>query len=203
MNCRAILISGKPCNKPAEDIYCKNHLYILSKTEMCFDDNILDERGLIVGRTLLAEEKKIDLVKIDSTENNIINTCTYLNRKLIKYEEYYSSGLLRRVENYKWSIELKKSVIHGYRYMYFSDGSLESKEYYVNGYLEGEQCYFYKNGKYKNINNYKSGILNDTQISYSESGDIISYNTYTNGILSGNNLVRDVFSGHWYETIVL
>jgi antitoxin component YwqK of YwqJK toxin-antitoxin module len=83
-------------------------------------------------------------------------------------------------KNYIFSLDIKNDVfpIHGERFFYYDNGSIQAKHNYLNGKYNGEQIRYYENENIEDIENYVNGINHGIFIHNYENGNLHSETLY-------------------------
>tara|TARA_B110000003_G_scaffold159109_1_gene159314 strand:+ start:4775 stop:5512 length:738 start_codon:yes stop_codon:yes gene_type:complete len=75
---------------------------------------------------------------------------------------------------------------------YFPSGELFSKEFYIDGNLEGELINYYENGKSLEITQYSNGFKNGSSKHFSDKGVLIEEVHYKDDLLNGKGMYFDL-----------
>lgn len=75
-----------------------------------------------------------------------------------------------------------KKIRDGYTRYYFSNGALQTEEFYIDGKLEGKRQRFFENGRTRLTAYYSNGELEGTLKVYNDSGNLIREEKFINNI---------------------
>ena len=126
----------------------------------------LDEKRKIITSKYKTRYGVIEGPYIEYENNNLVETCKYINGKLQgKKEIFYLSGKVCSEENYK---EGKR---HGIFKEYDENGNLIRKDEYDNGVIVGESLWFYPTGIIRERITYKEGEVKERKIHW-ENGQL-------------------------------
>jgi antitoxin component YwqK of YwqJK toxin-antitoxin module len=126
----------------------------------------LDEKRKIITSKYKTRYGVIEGPYIEYENNNLVETCKYINGKLQgKKEIFYLSGKVCSEENYK---EGKR---HGIFKEYDEQGNLIRKDEYDNGVIVGESLWFYPTGIIRERITYKEGEVKERKIHW-ENGQL-------------------------------
>jgi len=91
-------------------------------------------------------------------------------------KDYYSNGKVKT----EWGC--KDGQLSGITKLYYRNGKLEKKSYYVNDVRQGATTGYYESGALKSICNYKDGELDGLHKIFYENGLIGELTFYKNGM---------------------
>ena len=119
--------------------------------------------------------------KIEYFEDNSVKSITsFLDNKVIKYEEWYPNGNQKILNNY--TIKKGSSVEDGLQYRWNSNGDIASIKSYKTGVLNGPFKVYYRNGQLEFVDNYVNGVKEGIQTDYKFDGNKKSESIFKNGI---------------------
>lgn len=118
---------------------------------------------------------------LDKTRNSSITinlsnkTCACIgwwDNRSLKYKTYYKN------EN-KWP--MFNCELHGTYSVWYSDGQLKEKSYYMNGGLHGERLVYYYTGQLMEKSHWKNGNLHGKYLWYHDNGQLWKKSYWNNG----------------------
>lgn len=124
-------------------------------------------------------------IKEETITFNVGNSYNFDDLKELFFIFKYCKGFvifknINCAKNYIFSIDLKNNVfpVQGEKISYFDNGSIKSKNNYLNGKYNGEQIIYYENGNVEDIENYINGINHGLFIHNYEDGNLYSKTLY-------------------------
>lgn len=117
----------------------------------------------------------------DDKKNNLSATMDYSKDANLSYATFFIDG---NKMSEGWYNTDKKKVGE---WIYYHKGGerINSKEFYVNGILDGERTVYYKSGNISEIIRYKMGERHGESVQLSEDGIELRKEPYENGKLNG------------------
>ena len=123
---------------------------------------------------------KLDILDLNNKLLNTIDLNQFKNKQLEEKIIYYENGAV------KAKAYFVDGKLQGEQFQYFKNGEVKAKANYIDGQQQGELIEYYENGAVKAKANYVDDKLQGEAIIYSVNGEIERIENYKDGVLINN-----------------